>query len=160
MRRRIFYSHPARRTTARARSLDAEQRRPGGVGHYELVPNWPQPLPGPENAGWTWGSTGGVYPSPRTGSGSGCAGSCRRRIRRTQASLTASSRAERQRREGQDWRWDQPGHRRGPRRQAVQSWKQHDPLLAKGGKGPHKIKMVLTILKKMLGRSGMPAMQS
>ena len=30
-------------------------------GPYEVVPNWPQPLPGPENQAWTWGSTGGVY---------------------------------------------------------------------------------------------------
>ena len=34
-------------------------------GHYEVVPNWPQPLPdGPDGIthdGWTWGSVGAVY---------------------------------------------------------------------------------------------------
>jgi hypothetical protein len=34
-------------------------------GHYEVVPNWPQPLPdGPDGVkhdGWTWGSVGAVY---------------------------------------------------------------------------------------------------
>ena len=29
------------------------------TGPYEVVANWPQPLPGHE--GWTWGSTGGVF---------------------------------------------------------------------------------------------------
>src|SRR5919112_1213814 len=34
-------------------------------GPYELVENWPQPLPdgpdGVKHAGWTWGSVGAVY---------------------------------------------------------------------------------------------------
>jgi len=34
-------------------------------GHYEPVPNWPQPLPdgpdGVKHEGWTWGSQGAVY---------------------------------------------------------------------------------------------------
>lgn len=30
-------------------------------GPYQVVEDWPQPLPGPENEGWTWGSTGGVF---------------------------------------------------------------------------------------------------
>src|SRR5687768_9000060 len=34
-------------------------------GHYEIVPNWPQPLPdgpdGVKHEGWTWGSVGAVY---------------------------------------------------------------------------------------------------
>ena len=29
------------------------------TGPYEVVENWPQQLPG--HAGWTWGSTGGVF---------------------------------------------------------------------------------------------------
>ena len=28
-------------------------------GPYEVVANWPQPIPGMD--GWTWGSTGGVF---------------------------------------------------------------------------------------------------
>ena len=44
-----------------------EQDRGGQeeFGHYEVVPNWPQPLPdGPDGVkhdGWTWGSVGAVY---------------------------------------------------------------------------------------------------
>ena len=34
-------------------------------GPYEIVPNWPQPLPdgqdGIKHDGWTWGSVGAVY---------------------------------------------------------------------------------------------------
>ena len=44
-----------------------EQDRGGQeeFGHYDIVPNWPQPLPdGPDGVkhdGWTWGSVGAVY---------------------------------------------------------------------------------------------------
>jgi hypothetical protein len=30
-------------------------------GPYEVVKAWPQPLPGAENEGWTWGSVGGIF---------------------------------------------------------------------------------------------------
>ena len=46
----------------------ADNQERGGqeeFGHYEPVPNWPQPLPdGPDGVkhdGWTWGSMGSVY---------------------------------------------------------------------------------------------------
>ena len=38
-------------------------------GHYEIVPNWPQPLPdgpdGVKHEGWTWGSFGAVLRNAR-----------------------------------------------------------------------------------------------
>src|SRR5678815_6048439 len=54
-------SEPASKTT------DAAVERGGQdeFGPYELVENWPQPLPdGPDgikHEGWTWGSTGAVF---------------------------------------------------------------------------------------------------
>ena len=49
------------------RAAMAPQERGGQeeFGPYELVENWPQPLPdgpdGVKHAGWTWGSVGAVY---------------------------------------------------------------------------------------------------
>ena len=49
------------------RAAPAAQERGGQeeFGPYELVSNWPQPLPdgpdGVKHAGWTWGSVGAVY---------------------------------------------------------------------------------------------------
>jgi hypothetical protein len=51
-----------------ARAAEGGAQEPGGqenFGPYEVVENWPQPLPdGPDgvtHAGWTWGSVGSVY---------------------------------------------------------------------------------------------------
>ena len=51
-----------------ALSLAAIDQDKGGqeeFGHYDVVPNWPQPLPdgadGVKHDGWTWGSVGAVY---------------------------------------------------------------------------------------------------
>ena len=56
---------------APAPSAHLRCRRSGGkggqdeFGPYEVVANWPQPLPdgpdGVKHEGWTWGSTGAVY---------------------------------------------------------------------------------------------------
>jgi DNA-binding beta-propeller fold protein YncE len=109
-------------------------------GPYELVPDWPKPLPGVENEGWTWGSTGGVYaetpdriwiaqrgqlPLPekaKAGDSVGLhmlnANRLRPKTRWTNSIIVVD-------REGR----------------LVQSWRQHDELLSKGGKGPHQIEM-------------------
>lgn len=49
-------------------SASAQQKERGGqeeFGPYEVVPDWPKPLPdgpdGVKHAGWTWGSNGAVY---------------------------------------------------------------------------------------------------
>ena len=51
-----------------ASAASAAPQEKGGqeeFGPYELVPNWPKPLPdgpdGVKHAGWTWGSVGAVY---------------------------------------------------------------------------------------------------
>ncbi len=109
-------------------------------GPYEVVPNWPKPLPGPENEKWTWGSTGGVFaetpdriwiaqrgqlplpekakPGDAVGLHQGNANRLRPQTRWTNSIIVVD-------REGT----------------LVESWTQHDALLSKGGKGPHKIKM-------------------
>ena len=46
---------PAAKETAAAPSSG-----PYEVGNYEVVDNWPQPLPGDHN-GWTWGSGAGAH---------------------------------------------------------------------------------------------------
>jgi sugar lactone lactonase YvrE len=109
-------------------------------GHYEVVPNWPQPLPGPENEGWTWGSTGGIYaetpdriwigqrgqlPMPAKGKPGDSWGEHMGNANRERPKTRWTNQVIVVNREGK----------------LVQSWTQHDPLLAKGGKGPHKIKM-------------------
>jgi len=46
-------------------AIDQDKGGQEEFGHYEVVPNWPQPLPdGPDGVkhdGWTWGSVGAVY---------------------------------------------------------------------------------------------------
>ena len=46
-------------------AIDQDKGGQEEFGHYEVVPNWPQPLPdGPDGIkhdGWTWGSVGAVY---------------------------------------------------------------------------------------------------
>ena len=58
---------PAAAAAAAAPAPAASQERGGQeeFGPYEVVPNWPQPLPdgadGVKHDGWTWGSVGAVY---------------------------------------------------------------------------------------------------
>jgi DNA-binding beta-propeller fold protein YncE len=109
-------------------------------GHYEHVANWPQPLPGPENQGWTWGSTGGVYaespdrvwigmrgqlPLPEKAKPGDSVGLHK---------MNANQLRPKTRWTNQVIVVDRDG-------KLVQSFAQHDELLAKGGKGPHQINM-------------------
>ena len=109
-------------------------------GPYEHVANWPQPLPGPENEGWTWGSTGGVFaespdriwiaqrgqlPLPEKAKPGDSVGLHQLNANRLRPKTRWTNLIIVVNREGK----------------LVQSWKQHDELLAKGGKGPHQIKM-------------------
>ncbi len=109
-------------------------------GPYQVVEDWPQPLPGPENEGWTWGSTGGVFaetpnriwisqrgqlplpedakPGDSVGLHKGNANRLRPQTRWTNCVIVV----------------DRDG-------KLIESWTQHDELLAKGGKGPHQIKI-------------------
>src|SRR5512132_832957 len=52
-------------TVAAAPALAQEKGGQEEFGPYELVENWPQPLPdgadGVKHAGWTWGSVGAVF---------------------------------------------------------------------------------------------------
>src|SRR6059036_3535287 len=59
---------PASTNSASAVPAAAVTQEKGGqeeFGPYELVENWPQPLPdeadGIKHGGWTWGSVGAVY---------------------------------------------------------------------------------------------------
>ena len=60
-------SAPAAAAAAPAPAQAASSERGGQeeFGPYEVVPNWPQPLPdGPDGLkhdGWTWGSVGAVF---------------------------------------------------------------------------------------------------
>ncbi len=109
-------------------------------GHYEHVANWPQPLPGPENQGWTWGSTGGVYaespdriwigmrgqlPLPEKGKPGDSVGLHK---------MNANQLRPKTRWTNQVIAVDRDG-------KLVRTFAQHDELLAKGGKGPHQINM-------------------
>ena len=109
-------------------------------GPYQVVEDWPQPLPGPENEGWTWGSTGGVFaetpnriwisqrgqlplpeeakPGDSVGLHKGNANRLRPKTRWTNCVIVV----------------DRDG-------KLIESWTQHDELLSKGGKGPHQIKI-------------------
>ena len=105
-------------------------------GPYEPVENWPQPLPGPEHEGWTWGSTGGIFAETPN------------RIwiaQRGELPLPAKAKpgtAVGGGATGMTPRWehciivvDRDGR-------LVQAWTQHDKLFGqKPGRGPHKIKM-------------------
>ena len=55
----------AQATPATPTNATAEKGGQEEFGPYELVDNWPQPLPdgadGVKHAGWTWGSVGAVY---------------------------------------------------------------------------------------------------
>jgi hypothetical protein len=58
-------SQPVPSNTTANSSVTQEKGGQEEFGPYELVENWPQPLPdGPDNVkheGWTWGSVGAVY---------------------------------------------------------------------------------------------------
>ena len=109
-------------------------------GPYEVVENWPQPLPGSENEAWTWGSTGGVFaetpnriwiaqrgqlplpegakPGDSVGLHRGNANRLRPQTRWTNCVVVV----------------DRDG-------KLIETWTQHDELLSKGGKGPHQIEI-------------------
>src|SRR5580704_16072638 len=57
----IVYSRPVQAEPA----TQAQETGGSEFGPYELVPNWPLPLPdgpdGVKHEGWTWGSVGTVY---------------------------------------------------------------------------------------------------
>ena len=109
-------------------------------GPYEVVPNWPQPLPGPENQAWTWGSTGGVYAESPNRIWIGMRGQLPMPDKAKpgesygQHKLNANAARAKTRWTNQVIVVDGAG-------KLIQSWTQHDALLARGGKGPHKIKM-------------------
>src|SRR5438132_13004588 len=59
---------PANSPATTSAAAAAPSQEIGGqeeFGPYDVVPNWPQPLPdGPDGVkhdGWTWGSTGAIY---------------------------------------------------------------------------------------------------
>ncbi len=109
-------------------------------GLYEVVPNWPQPLPGAENEAWTWGSTGGIYAETPDRIWIGQRG----QLPLPPKAKPGDSYGEHMgnaNRERPKTRWTNQVIVVNRDGKLVQSWTQHDPLLAKGGKGPHKIKM-------------------
>ena len=64
----IGYTPSANTLAPAATAALAQSQEKGGqeeFGPYELVENWPQPLPdgadGVQHDGWTWGSVGAVY---------------------------------------------------------------------------------------------------
>jgi hypothetical protein len=149
-------STPSAASATASAAGSAIQERGGQeeFGPYEVVSNWPQPLPdgpdGLQHAGWTWGSTGAVYAETPD------------RIwiaMRGELPLPANAKPwtpyglldPPRRAEGRD---DTNGRRGWERRyhhiifvvdsagKVVQHWQQHDKLFeVKGGRGPHKIKM-------------------
>ena len=131
-------------------------------GHYEVVPNWPQPLPdGPDGVkhdGWTWGSVGAVYaetpdriwiaqrgelPLPAGG----------QTMDAVRAAQPVARQRHRQRRRPE--RHVRAGAKRGWERRChhwssssiatarwCRTWPHHDKLFETPcGRGPHKIKM-------------------
>ena len=104
-------------------------------GPYEVVENWPQPIPGTE--GYTWGSTGGVFAETPDRIWIG---------QRGMLALPAGAKfgvpLQGQATAATNRKWmhcifvvDRNGRH-------VQSWTQHDKIFEqKGARGPHKIKM-------------------
>jgi hypothetical protein len=122
-------------------------------GPYEVVENWPQPLPdGPDgvtHAGWTWGSTGAVF--AETPDRIWIAQRGELPLPPGARPFTPYSMLEPPRRATGN---DDDGTRGWERRYhhvifvvdrngaTVQAWPQHDKLFGvEGGRGPHKIKM-------------------
>ena len=104
-------------------------------GPYEVVANWPQPIPGTD--GYTWGSTGGV-------------------VAETPDRVWIAQRGMIPLPAGHKFGMPLPTNATGAQNQKwehcifvvdrngkmVQSWTQHDKIFAqKGARGPHKIKM-------------------
>ena len=142
------------------------QQEKGGqeeYGPYELVPNWPQPLPdeadGVKHEGWTWGSQGAVYaetpdriwiaqrgelplpPGAKPWTPYAMLNPSRGSATGNDDGMSATCEPTAQKRG-----WERRYHhvifvvnRDG---KMVQSWPQHDKLFEmKCGRGPHKIKM-------------------
>jgi len=151
--------------TSSTRAIGSSLGERGGqeeFGPYELVENWPQPLPdaadGVTHAGWTWGSVGAVYaetpdriwiaqrgelPLPsgaKPWTPYALLNPSRANATGNDDGLTATCEATPKR------GWERRYHhvifvvdRSG---KLVQSWPQHDKLFeAPCGRGPHKIKM-------------------
>ena len=142
---------------------DAAQERGGQdeFGPYDLVQNWPQPLPdGPDgikHEGWTWGSTGAVFaetpdriwiaqrgelPLPKSAKPWTPYGMLTPERQATGNDDGKGATCETVEKRGWERRYhhvifvvDRDG-------KIVQSWPQHDNLFnAPCGRGPHKIKM-------------------
>ena len=119
----------------------ASMQEKGGqeeFGAYEVVRGWPQPLPGPENEKWTWGSTGGIFaetpdriwigmrgqlPLPENAKPGESVGMYK---------MNANQLRPKTRWTNQVIVVDRAG-------KLIEAWTQHDAVLGKGGKGPHQI---------------------
>ena len=103
-------------------------------GPYEVVANWPQPIPGTD--GWTWGSTGGVFAETPDRVWIGQRGMLPLKEGAKPGTPTVSTSND----TTQKWIHtvivvDRDG-------KMVQTWPQADKIFAqKGARGPHKIKM-------------------
>jgi sugar lactone lactonase YvrE len=135
-------------------ALMQEKGGEGEFGAYDIVLNWPQALPGPDNVGWTWGSTGGVYaesadriwvaqrgqlPLPKGAQASGTEEG--RRVVAVKPGDSVGLHKGNANQMRTQTRWtncifvvDRDG-------KLVESWTQHDKMMSTGGKGPHAIKM-------------------
>ncbi len=133
---------PADSETASAAGTPVTALEKGGqeeFGPYEVVANWPQPLP--DHDGWTWGSSGAVYAESPD------------RIwvaQRGELPLPPDAKpftpygmlSPPQRATGGENRYHHVLFVLNRDGQVVQWWEQHDKLFAQpGGRGPHRIKM-------------------
>jgi hypothetical protein len=162
----IGYTPSANTQAPAATKATAQSQEKGGqeeFGPYELVENWPQPLPdeadGVKHEGWTWGSMGSVYaetpdriwiamrgelplpPGAKPWTPYGMLNPSRGNATGNDDGLGATCEPTKTKRG-----WERRYHhvifvvdRNG---KLVQSWPQHDKLFEMTcGRGPHKIKM-------------------
>jgi hypothetical protein len=154
---------PAPATTTSSNAPAADIGGQEEFGPYDVVPNWPQPLPdgpdGVKHEGWTWGSTGAVYaespdkiwiamrgelplpPGAKPWTPYGMLNPTRGNATGNDDGLSATCEPQ-----GQKRGWERRYHhvifavdRDGKQ---VEYWPQHDKLFQERcGRGPHKIKM-------------------